>query len=59
MIETVHNIWRKRSVLIYFVNAQLTASYRTKSLGFLWALPFKAVFKGVGRADPGNPPDQE
>lgn len=28
-------------------------------LGFLWALPFKAVFKGVGRADPGNPPDQE
>lgn len=22
-------------------------------LGFLWALPFKAVFKGVGQADPG------
>ena len=21
-------------------------------LGFLWALPFKAVFKGVGREDP-------
>jgi len=28
-------------------------------LGFLWALPFKAVFKGVGRADPENPPDRE
>lgn len=26
-------------------------------LGFLWALPFKAVFKGVGRADPDQPPD--
>ncbi|MHA1529266.1 MAG: DUF2842 domain-containing protein [Alphaproteobacteria bacterium] len=25
-------------------------------LGFLWALPFKAVFKGVGRADPDKPP---
>ena len=22
------------------------------ALGFLWALPFKVVFKGVGRADP-------
>ncbi|HUS55174.1 MAG TPA: DUF2842 domain-containing protein [Thermohalobaculum sp.] len=28
-------------------------------LGFLWALPFKAVFKGVGRADPDLPPNQE
>jgi uncharacterized membrane protein YbhN (UPF0104 family) len=27
--------------------------------GFLWALPFKAVFKGVGRADPENQPDRE
>lgn len=27
-------------------------------LGFLWALPFKAVFKGVGRADPDAPPDE-
>jgi len=27
-------------------------------LGFLWALPFKAVFKGVGRADPDQPPDK-
>ncbi len=27
-------------------------------LGFLWALPFKAVVKGVGRADPGKPGDE-
>ena len=27
-------------------------------LGFLWALPFKAVFKGVGREDPDKPPEE-
>lgn len=29
------------------------------TLGFLWALPFKFVFKGIGRADPdaAPPPD--
>lgn len=26
-------------------------------LGLLWALPFKFIFKGVGRADPDSPPD--
>jgi len=26
-------------------------------LGVLWALPFKAVFKGVGKADPDAPPE--
>ena len=25
-------------------------------LGVLWALPFKMVFSGVGRDDPGEPP---
>ncbi|BDW84496.1 DUF2842 domain-containing protein [Roseicyclus marinus] len=25
-------------------------------LGILWALPLKAVFKGVGQADPDAPP---
>ena len=25
-------------------------------LGVLWALPFKMVFSGVGRADPDEPP---
>ncbi|MBF9035516.1 DUF2842 domain-containing protein [Rhodobacterales bacterium HKCCE2091] len=24
-------------------------------LGILWALPFRAVFKGVGKADPDDP----
>ncbi len=28
-------------------------------LGFLWALPFKAVFKGVGKPDPDAPTDGE
>ena len=28
------------------------------ALGFLWALPFKAVFTGVGRADPDKPPEE-
>ena len=28
-------------------------------LGFLWALPFKAVFKGVGRADPDQAPPKD
>jgi len=27
-------------------------------LGVLWALPFKAVFKGVGKADPDAPPEE-
>ncbi len=27
-------------------------------LGFLWALPFRAVFKGVGREDPDKPPEE-
>jgi len=25
-------------------------------LGVVWALPFKAVFKGIGQADPNAPP---
>ena len=25
------------------------------ALGILWALPLKAVFKGIGQADPGAP----
>ena len=27
-------------------------------LGVLWALPFKSVFKGVGREDPDRPPEK-
>lgn len=26
-------------------------------LGFLWALPFRFVFRGVGKADPDRRPD--
>ncbi|MFV0245885.1 MAG: DUF2842 domain-containing protein [Qingshengfaniella sp.] len=26
-------------------------------LGVLWALPFRFVFRGVGKADPDAPPD--
>lgn len=29
------------------------------ALGFLWALPFKAVFRGVGKADPDAPPPED
>jgi len=28
-------------------------------LGILWALPFKAVFKGIGQPDPDAPRDPE
>lgn len=28
-------------------------------LGFLWALPFKYVFRGVGQADPDAPRDPD
>jgi predicted membrane channel-forming protein YqfA (hemolysin III family) len=28
-------------------------------LGFLWALPLKPIFTGVGRPDPDAPQDQE
>ncbi len=29
------------------------------ALGVAWALPFRAVFRGVGRADPDAPPPDE
>ena len=28
-------------------------------LGFLWALPFRAVFRGVGQPDPDAPPESD
>lgn len=28
-------------------------------LGVLWAFPLKAIFKGVGQADPNAPPEDE
>ena len=38
MIGSILDIWQKRSIAACFVSAQLTISYRTKSLGFVWAL---------------------
>jgi hypothetical protein len=29
------------------------------ALGFIWALPFKFIFKGVGQADPDAPQDTD
>ncbi|MGR3503667.1 DUF2842 domain-containing protein [Pseudaestuariivita sp.] len=29
------------------------------ALGFVWALPFKFVFKGVGKADPDAPAEPD
>ncbi|MBD3678444.1 MAG: DUF2842 domain-containing protein [Rhodobacteraceae bacterium] len=29
------------------------------ALGIVWALPFKAVFRGIGQADPDAPPSEE
>ncbi len=29
------------------------------ALGFLWAVPFKFVFKGVGQADPDADPNEK
>lgn len=29
------------------------------ALGIVWALPFKAVFKGIGQADPDAPKEPE
>lgn len=28
------------------------------ALGIVWALPFKAVFRGIGKADPDADPDK-
>ncbi len=28
-------------------------------LGIIWAIPFKAVFKGIGQADPDAPPQDQ
>ncbi|MGB0905034.1 MAG: DUF2842 domain-containing protein, partial [Mangrovicoccus sp.] len=28
-------------------------------LGFLWAIPFRAVFRGVGQADPDAKSEEE
>ncbi|MEM9344587.1 MAG: DUF2842 domain-containing protein [Pseudomonadota bacterium] len=29
------------------------------SLGILWAIPLKSIFKGIGQADPDAPPSRD
>ncbi len=47
MIRTASHIWQKRAIIRYFVSNLLTTSYRTKSLGFLWALLSPLLFMCV------------
>jgi len=47
MTKILRDIWLKRAILWHFVSAELTSSYRTKSLGFLWALLDPLLFMGV------------
>jgi len=47
MIETIRDMWRKRAILWHFVNVLLSASYRTRALGFVWALLDPLLFMGV------------
>ena len=47
MIDTIRDIWQKRTIVGHFVSAQLTTSYRTKSFGFVWALLDPLLFMGV------------
>jgi len=47
MIKTVRDIWVKRAILWHFVSVQLTSNYRTKSLGFVWALLDPLLFMAV------------
>jgi len=47
MIRSIQNTWRHRRVVAHFVGVHLTTSYRTKSLGFLWAVLDPLLFMGV------------
>jgi ABC-2 type transport system permease protein len=47
MLSFVLDTWRNRAVVTHFVGVQLTTSYRTKSLGFLWALLDPLLFMCV------------
>lgn len=47
MIAPLHETWRRRAIIGHLVQKALTSSYRTKSLGFLWALLDPLLFMGV------------
>ena len=62
MIQTITDTWRKRAILWHFVNVLLSSSYRTKALGFVWALLDPLLFMGVyylvfGRILANRPPE--
>jgi len=47
MLATIREAWLRRAVIAHFVSLHLTTSYRTKALGFLWALLDPLLFMGV------------
>lgn len=62
MIRTIREIWLKRAILRHFVALLLTSSYRTKALGFAWALLDPLLFMGVyylvfGKIIANRPPE--
>ena len=44
VVNWLEGLWGRPSLLVELLVYVV--------LGFLWALPFRAVFRGVGRADP-------
>ncbi len=47
MLRTTREVWLKRAILWHFVNVLLSSSYRTRALGFGWALLDPLLFMGV------------
>ena len=47
MLATIREAWLRRAVIAHFVSLHLTTSYRTKALGFLWALLDPLLFMGL------------
>ncbi len=47
MIGAIRNCWRARAIIYHLVQKALTSSYRTKTLGFMWALLDPLLFMGV------------
>ena len=47
---TVVNLFERPPIWLEFVIYM--------ALGVVWAFPFKAIFKGIGQADPDAPPEE-
>jgi ABC-type polysaccharide/polyol phosphate export permease len=61
MLRTLKRTWHRRAIVAYLVQRELTSSYRTRALGFAWAvldpLAFMAVYYLVfGRILATRPP---